>query len=56
MGTLSDNNQKIKQLAKLNMSKYRKEMKLFIVEGKHLVDEAIREISLYGDFEWFVDD
>ena len=23
---------------------------------KHLVDEAIREISLYGDFEWFVED
>ena len=40
MGTLSDNNQKIKLLTKLNMSKYRKEMKLFIVEGKHLVDEA----------------
>ena len=23
---------------------------------KHLVDEAVREISLYGDFEWFVED
>ena len=23
---------------------------------KHLVDEAIREISLYGDFEWFVEE
>ena len=40
MQTLSDNNSKIKELSKLNMSKFRKELKMFIVEGKHLVDEA----------------
>lgn len=40
MNQLSDNNSKIKELSKLNMSKYRKELKQFIVEGKHLVDEA----------------
>ena len=33
-------NQKIKDLTKLNMSKYRREEKKFIVEGAHLVDEA----------------
>ena len=33
-------NQKIKDLKKLNMSKYRREEKKFIVEGAHLVDEA----------------
>ncbi len=40
MEILSDNNQRIKELAKLNMSKYRKEMKMFLVEGAHLVNEA----------------
>lgn len=33
-------NSKVKYLAKLNSSKYRKIEKKFIVEGKHLVDEA----------------
>ena len=33
-------NAKVKYLAKLNTSKYRKQEKKFIVEGKHLVDEA----------------
>ena len=42
---LSDNNQKIKDLIKLNMPKYRKELQMFIVEGPHLVNEA-REANL----------
>lgn len=33
-------NPKIKYLTKLNVNKYRKKEKRFIVEGKHLVDEA----------------
>ena len=33
-------NQKVKLLMKLNNSKNRKKEKMFIVEGKHLVDEA----------------
>lgn len=33
-------NQKVKYLCKLNQSKYRKKEGMFIVEGKHLVDEA----------------
>ncbi len=33
-------NQKVKLLIKLNNSKNRKKEKMFIVEGKHLVDEA----------------
>ena len=37
---ISDNNSKIKELEKLNMSKYRKKLQMFIVEGKHLVEEA----------------
>ena len=40
MEIISENNQKIKDLAKLNMSKYRKEEGKFLVEGAHLVDEA----------------
>ena len=32
-------NQKVKLLIKLNNSKNRKKEKMFIVEGKHLVDE-----------------
>ena len=42
---LSDNNQKINDLIKLNMPKYRKELQMFIVEGPHLVNEA-REANL----------
>ncbi len=40
METISFNNQRIKELSKLNMPKYRKEMKMFLVEGAHLVEEA----------------
>ena len=35
-------NKKIKEISKLNNRKYRKEMKLFIVEGEHLVEEAYK--------------
>lgn len=38
-------NQKVKYLAKLNISKHRKKEGKFIVEGKHLVDEA-RKLGL----------
>ena len=36
----STDNSKIKELAKLNQSKYRKEKQMFLVEGAHLVKEA----------------
>ena len=36
----SKENARIKELAKLKTSKYRKETKTFLVEGKHLVSEA----------------
>ena len=36
----SVDNSKIKELAKLNQSKYRREKQMFIVEGAHLVKEA----------------
>ncbi len=38
-------NPKIKYLSKLNLAKYRKQEKKFLVEGKHLVDEA-RKLGL----------
>lgn len=38
-------NQKVKYLAKLTHAKYRKKERKFIVEGKHLVDEA-RKLNL----------
>lgn len=38
-------NNKVKELIKLNTSKYRKETGLFIVEGEHLVKEA----QMYGE-------
>lgn len=38
-------NQKVKYLAKLTHAKYRKKEQKFIVEGKHLVDEA-RKLNL----------
>lgn len=38
-------NSKVKELTKLNESKYRKETGLFIVEGEHLVKEA----KMYGE-------
>ena len=38
-------NQRVKYLSKLNTTKYRKKEKRFLVEGKHLVDEA-RKLGL----------
>lgn len=46
----SINNEKIKNLAKLHLKKYRDEEKLFLVEGDHLVSEAIKHnylVELY---------
>lgn len=39
----SVNNEKIKLYSKLNTKKYRDELGLFIVEGEHLVNEAIKK-------------
>jgi len=39
----SVNNEKVKMYSKLNDKKYREEMNLFIIEGKHLVEEAIKK-------------
>ncbi len=44
----------IKELAKLNKSKYRKETNLFIVEGDHLVKEA-RALNLLVDVYTILD-
>ena len=44
--TSLDNN-KIKKYMKLKQKKYRDEEKLFIVEGEHLVEEAIKNNLLY---------
>lgn len=38
----SVSNNKIKELSKLNVTKYRKESDIFLVEGIHLVDEAYK--------------
>ena len=38
----SINNERIKEISKLNNKKYRKEKGLFIVEGEHLVEEAYK--------------
>ncbi|MBQ1813063.1 MAG: RNA methyltransferase [Bacilli bacterium] len=38
----SVNNERIKEISKLNNKKYRKERGLFIVEGEHLVEEAYK--------------
>lgn len=55
------NNEKVKRYAKLKDKKYQKQENLFIVEGKHLVNEAIKrnyikeifllkdEENIYGD-------
>lgn len=43
-------NQKVKFLCKLNLAKYRKKEKMFIVEGKHLVDEARKYALLVEAF------
>ena len=42
----SIDNPKIKTLLKLNQSKYRKKLGMFIVEGKHLVEEAKKKDML----------
>ena len=39
----SINNEKIKNYAKLNDKKYRKETSLFIASGFHLVEEALKK-------------
>ena len=38
----SINNEKIKNLSKLHLKKYRDEEKLFLIEGDHLIKEAIK--------------
>ncbi len=38
----SINNERINEVSKLNNKKYRKEKRLFIVEGEHLVEEAYK--------------
>ena len=47
-------NKKIKEISKLNNRKYRKETRLFIVEGSHLVEEAYKHNlleSVYSLYE-----
>ena len=39
----SVNNERIKEYSKLNTKKYRDESGLFIVEGEHLVEEALKK-------------
>ena len=39
-------NNKIKELSKLNIKKYRDESKFFLVEGEHLVEEAYKKNQL----------
>ncbi len=46
----SVNNDKIKKYAKLQIKKYREEMELFIVEGRHLVEEAKKQDLLVDAF------
>ena len=42
-------NEKMKEYAKLNQSKYREEKGLFIVEGPHLVSEA-KQLNLLEEY------
>lgn len=42
----SINNEKIKNLSKLHLKKYRDESRQFLIEGDHLVNEAIKSRSL----------
>ena len=46
----STNNEKIKELYKLKIKKYRDESNKFLVEGKHLVEEAYKSNSLLEVF------
>lgn len=49
----SINNEKIKNLNKLKQKKYRDELGLFLVEGKHLVEEAYKSGILKEIFTTF---
>lgn len=46
----SVNNERIKEYAKLNTKKYRDEMGMFIVEGEHLVEEALKYMEVVEIF------
>ena len=46
----SVNNERIKEYAKLNTKKYRDETGLFIVEGEHLVEEALKYMEVVEIF------
>ena len=46
----SVNNERIKEYAKLNSKKYRDETGLFIVEGEHLVEEALKKTNAIDIF------
>ena len=54
----SPQNEKIKELMKLKQKKYRDEHHLFLIEGEHLVQEALRsgcleQVISMEDVEWF---
>ena len=54
----SVNNNKIKELSKLNNTKYRKDADIFLVEGFHLVEEAyknnlLKEVYSIDDIDYF---
>lgn len=54
----SVNNNKIKELSKLNNTKYRKDANIFLVEGFHLVEEAyknnlLKEVYSIDDIDYF---
>lgn len=46
----SVNNERIKEYAKLNSKKYRDETGMFIVEGEHLVEEALKYMEVVEVF------
>lgn len=46
----SVNNERIKEFAKLNSKKYRDETGMFIVEGEHLVEEALKYMEVVEIF------
>lgn len=46
----SVNNERIKEFSKLNMKKYRDETGMFIVEGEHLVEEALKYMEVVEVF------
>lgn len=60
MEITSVNNEKIKELSKLQTKKYRDEKKLFLVEGDHLVNEAykagyLKEVFVLNDSKYNFD-